>query len=75
MLKHPHSTGCTMLEAFHLNGELKYLFYEGKYSYLSHAHPWSTAPMYLLTYYVLGLRPRPYVPGGKQWILSLCQEI
>jgi hypothetical protein len=68
MLRHPHSTGCTMLEAFHLDGELKYLFYEGKHSYLSHAHPWSTGPLYLLTYYVLGLRPKPFVPGGKEWL-------
>ncbi|KAH6684755.1 Six-hairpin glycosidase-like protein [Halenospora varia] len=65
MINNPASTGSTMLEAWGGDGEIKYPFYKDKPSYISHCHPWSTGPVLLLTFELLGLNFTD--AGGKYW--------
>jgi hypothetical protein len=44
-----------MLEAWGADGEITYPFYKDKPSYISHCHPFSTGPVLILTYELLGL--------------------
>ena len=69
MLNNPESTGSTMLEAWGSDGSITYPFYEEKPSYISHCHPFSTGPLLVLTFEVLGLNfaGDEGEKGGKRW--------
>ncbi|KAL2068487.1 hypothetical protein VTL71DRAFT_16585 [Oculimacula yallundae] len=65
MINNPASTGSTMLEAWGANGEITYPFYKDKPSYISHCHPFSTGPVLIITFEILGLN---FVDaGGLSW--------
>jgi Bacterial alpha-L-rhamnosidase C-terminal domain len=70
MINNPLSTGSTMLEAWGGDGSLTYPFYKDKPSYISHCHPFSTGPVLVLTFEVLGLRFTGV--GGKEWEFRPC---
>ncbi|PMD49021.1 glycoside hydrolase family 78 protein [Hyaloscypha variabilis F] len=65
MINNPASTGSTMLEAWGANGQITYPFYKDKPSYISHCHPFSTGPVLVLTFELLGLNFTD--AGGKSW--------
>ncbi|RDW65092.1 hypothetical protein BP6252_10743 [Coleophoma cylindrospora] len=68
MLNNPASTGSTMLEAWYADGSIRYPFYQDKPSYISHCHPFSTGPLLVLTFDVLGINfSDGDMAGGKNW--------
>jgi hypothetical protein len=69
MLNNPASTGSTMLEAWSGDGSITYSFYKDKPSYISHCHPFSTGPLLVLTFEVLGLNfaGKEGEKGGRFW--------
>ncbi|KAL3426868.1 bacterial alpha-l-rhamnosidase domain-containing protein [Phlyctema vagabunda] len=69
MINNPSSTGSTMLEAWYRDGTITYPFYAEKPSYISHCHPFSTGPLMVLTYEILGLNfaGDETEKGGQVW--------
>jgi hypothetical protein len=65
MINNPSSTGSTMLEAWGEDGNITYPFYKDKPSYISHCHPWSTGPVLVMTFELLGLNFTE--AGGTLW--------
>jgi len=70
-LNHPSGTGSTCPEGYLADGTWGYRAssgYGGDYSYMSHAHGWSTGPTHALSTFVLGLQL--VAPGGKEWVFA-----
>ncbi|KAH6710884.1 Six-hairpin glycosidase-like protein [Leptodontidium sp. MPI-SDFR-AT-0119] len=65
MINNPASTGSTILEAWGGDGQLTYPFYKDKPSYISHCHPFSTGPVLVMTFELLGLNLTE--AGGISW--------
>ncbi|KAH7336168.1 Six-hairpin glycosidase-like protein [Rhexocercosporidium sp. MPI-PUGE-AT-0058] len=65
MINNPASTRSTILEAWGGDGQLTYPFYKDKPSYISHCHPFSTGPVLVMTFELLGLNITE--AGGISW--------
>ncbi|KAK0112922.1 hypothetical protein ONS95_014643 [Cadophora gregata] len=65
MINNPASTNSTMLEAWGGDGQLTYPFYKDKPSFISHCHPFSTGPVLVMTFELLGLNITE--AGGTAW--------
>ena len=67
-LNHPNGTQSTVVEGYLVNGSWGYRWsrgYANDFSYVSHAHGWSSGPTSTLTEFVLGLRVT--APLGSEW--------
>ncbi|KAK3372144.1 Six-hairpin glycosidase-like protein [Podospora didyma] len=67
-LTHPNGTQSTVVEGYLVNGTWGYRWnrgYGNDFSYVSHAHGWSSGPTSALTEFVLGLRVT--APLGSEW--------
>ncbi|KAJ9132177.1 Bacterial alpha-L-rhamnosidase domain-containing protein [Pleurostoma richardsiae] len=67
-LRHPNGTGSTVVEGYLTNGTWGYRWdrgYGNDFSYVSHAHGWSSGPTSALTEFVLGLSVT--APAGARW--------
>jgi hypothetical protein len=67
-LSHPNGTQSTVVEGYLVNGTWGYRWNRGygdDFSYVSHAHGWSSGPTSALTEFVLGLRVT--APLGSEW--------
>lgn len=70
-LAHPNGTQSTVIEGYLVNGTWGYRFNRGygdDFSYVSHAHGWSSGPTSALTEFVLGLRVT--APLGGEWVFA-----
>jgi hypothetical protein len=70
-LDSPFGTNSTLLEGYRSDGTFGYRAdsgYGGDFSYVSHAHGWSTGPTHALSTQVLGLQLTGI--GGVTWVLT-----
>ena len=70
-LAHPNGTQSTVVEGYLVNGTWGYRWnrgYGNDFSYVSHAHGWSSGPTSALTEFVLGLRVT--APLGGEWMFA-----
>ncbi|KAK1750399.1 Six-hairpin glycosidase-like protein [Echria macrotheca] len=70
-LRHPNGTGSTVVEGYLVDGTWGYRWdrgYGDDFSYVSHAHGWSSGPTSALTEFVLGLRVT--APLGSEWLFA-----
>ena len=67
MVTDPRMTNSTFIEGYSANGSLHYAPYTND-ALVSHAHGWATAPTYLLSTYVAGLKLAS--ASGTTWEIS-----
>ena len=67
MLNDPRMTNSTFIEGYSANGSLHYSPYTND-PRVSHAHGWATAPTYLLSTYVAGLKLAS--ASGATWVIA-----
>ena len=68
---HPNGTGSTVIEGYRANATFGYRAERGygyDYSYVSHAHGWSSGPTSALTEFIVGLSVTS--PAGRSWKLK-----
>jgi hypothetical protein len=62
----------TFIEGYGSDGDLSYPFYPGGAGFISHAHAWSTGPLYTLSARVAGLRASVFdvAPENGEWVFQ-----